>query len=94
MFARVSTFQGTPGQEDKALAGPPPPEVQQMAGFRGAYTLFNRKSGKAMLITLWDTEEAMQASAEVAKQVRARTVQETGGTAPAQVETYEILSHP
>lgn len=91
MFARVSSFQGTPDRVE-ALAGPVPPEIQSMAGFKGAYALMNRQTGKAMLITLWESEEAMQASAEQAKQTRAAAVEQTGGTEPAQVETYEVLS--
>jgi heme-degrading monooxygenase HmoA len=94
MFARVSTFQVAPQQDVAALIGPPPSEVQQMDGFNGAYTMMNRETGKAMLITLWDTEEAVQASADRAKEIRAQLVQDTGGTGPAQYETFEILSHP
>ena len=94
MFARVSTFQVTPGQDNEALTGPPPAEVQQMEGFRGAYTMLNRETGKAMLITLWDTEGAMQASAKRAKQTRAQLVHAAGGTGPAQSETFEVMSHP
>ncbi|MGI8828058.1 MAG: hypothetical protein ACR2JC_20995 [Chloroflexota bacterium] len=93
MFARVSSFHGTPDQAE-ALVGPAPDEVQSMAGFKGAYALMNRQTGRAMLITLWESEEAMQASAEQAKRMRAEAVEETGGTGPADVETYEVLSQP
>ena len=62
MFARVTTFQVGPQQGATAPAGPPPAEVQQMEGFQGAYTMLNRESGHAMLITLWESEEAMRAS--------------------------------
>ena len=92
MFARVSTFHGSPDRAEGALAGPVPPAVQRLAGFKGAYSLLDRKSGKAMLITLWETEEAMQASAELAKQVRGETVQSAGATTPATVEVYEVVS--
>lgn len=97
MFARVSTFQVAGDHQDAAhtaLGGPPPTEVQELEGFRGAYTMLSHETGKAMLITLWDTEQSMQASAEQAKQVRARTVQNAGASEAAQVETFEVLSHP
>ncbi len=94
MFARVSTFQGSTDKEAKALAGPPPAEVQAMRGFKGAYTLENRQTGKAMLITLWDTEADMLASAEIAKKTRAQAVRDSGGMGEAQIETFEVLSHP
>jgi heme-degrading monooxygenase HmoA len=65
-----------------------------MAGFLGAYALANNQSGEAMLITLWETEEAMEASAERAKALRAQAVEQAGGGGPAQVRTYKVLSHP
>jgi heme-degrading monooxygenase HmoA len=94
MFARISRFKGSPDREETALTGPPPAEIQAMAGFVGAYTLANRQTGDVMLITLWESEEAMAASAERAKRLRAEAVEELGGSGPAQVETYEVMSHP
>ncbi len=94
MFARITTFQGSPDKEAKALSGPPPAEVQAMRGFKGAYTLENRETGKAMLITLWDSEADMLASAEGAKRPRAETVHESGSMAEPQVEMFEVMSHP
>ncbi len=94
MFARVTTFQGTPDKEARVLAGPPPAQVQALRGFKGGYTLENRKTGKAMLITLWDTEADMIASTEAAKPIRAETVRDSGGMAEPQVETFEVISHP
>ena len=93
MFARVSTFTGSPDREEATLARPVPAEIQAMAGFKGAYALANHETGKAMLITLWETKEAMEASAEQAKRVRAEAVEESGGSGPAQVETFEVLGH-
>lgn len=94
MYARVSTFQGSPERTEEAIGGPVPPEVQTLAGFKGAYALLNRTSGKALLITLWETEEAMQASAEVANRIRGEIVEEADATAPAMVEMYEVVSQP
>jgi heme-degrading monooxygenase HmoA len=91
MFARVSTFTGSPVREEATLAGPIPAEIKAMAGFAGAYALVNRETGKAMLITLWETKEAMEASAEKAKQLRAEAIEDSGGSGPAQVETFEVL---
>jgi heme-degrading monooxygenase HmoA len=93
MFARVSTFTGSPDREEATLGGPIPAEIQAMAGFAGAYALANRETGKAMLVTLWETEEAMKASAEREKQLRAEVVEDSGGSGPAQVETFEVLGH-
>ncbi len=94
MFARISTVLGSADKESKTLSGPPPAEVQALRGFKGAFTLENRQTGKAMLITLWDTEADMLASAEIAKKTRAQAVRDSGGMGQAQVEMFEVLSHP
>lgn len=94
MFARVTTFEGSPDKEKRALSGPPPSDIQKMRGFKGAYTMENRETGKAMLITLWETEGDMRASAEAAKPIRDETVREAGGGWHTSVEEFEVLSHP
>lgn len=94
MFARVSRIQGSPAQAEKAAAGPTPSEIQRLAGYRGAYVLLDRMNGKVMIMTLWETEEAMQASAEVANRIRRQTAEEAGATAPPVVEMYEVVSQP
>jgi heme-degrading monooxygenase HmoA len=94
MFARVSTFHGSAEQVRAAIGGPVPTEVAEMAGFKGAYALLNQQGDKAMLITLWESEEAMQASAARATRIRNQMVQDSGGTAPALVEMYEVLAQP
>ena len=33
------------------------PEMKSIKGYRGAYLLTNRKTGKAISMTLWDSEE-------------------------------------
>lgn len=94
MFARVSTIQGSPDQAEKAIGGLVLPEVQEVAGFKGAYALLDRKSGKVMLITLWETEEAMQSTAESANQLRREIAKDAGATAPPMVEVYEVVRQP
>ncbi len=93
MFARVSTLQGSPGQVD-AVGGPVPPEVAGSAGFEGAYVLADRQSGKVLLITLWETQEAMQASAELVKQSRDRLAKDIGVSVSPVVEMYEVITQP
>jgi heme-degrading monooxygenase HmoA len=92
MVARVSTFYGSAEQASEVIGGPVPTELQEMAGFKGAYALLDRKSNKVMLITLWESEEAMHASAAKANQIRNQMVQDAGGPTPATVEMYEVLA--
>ncbi len=73
MFARISTIQGSPERleagrqyfEERVL-----PVIETLDGFQGAYFLIDRKSGKTVRISLWETEEALQASAKAVTQVR------------------------
>jgi heme-degrading monooxygenase HmoA len=90
MYARVSTFHASPEKID-TLGGPTPPEVEALPGFQGAYVLVDRTSGKTMLITLWETEEAMRSTTEQANQLRSQMVQEAGSAFPATVEVFEVI---
>jgi len=93
MFARVSTLEGAPGQVD-AAGGPVPPEVEALDGFKGAYVLADRQSGKVLIMTLWETEEAMRSSAELAKQIRGDIAKDVGARAAPIVEMYEVIAQP
>src|ERR671914_1261239 len=45
--------------------------VRQLDGIEGAYYFVDRKGGKAITITLWESEEAVQRSLEVLAPLRA-----------------------
>jgi heme-degrading monooxygenase HmoA len=95
MFARVSTYRAEAGADgdaaDKILegfrsvAGP----LEQIDGFSHAYFLVERGGGKAMSITIWQSQEALDASAAKADELR-RTGSQTGGASIEAVESYEI----
>lgn len=93
MFARVTTFQGSPDREATVFSAPAPAEVQAMRGYKGSYTLENRKTGKAMIITFWETEDDLNASAGAVKPIRVEKEREAGATSEY-VESFEVLSHP
>lgn len=95
MFARVSIIQGKPEKvEDgiRHLREETIPAVKQQEGFKSIYFLVNRQSGKFMAISLWETEQALQASNAAADRVRARAAQTIDATAPPQVEMYEVAA--
>lgn len=52
-------------------------------------SLADRTSGRELLITLWESEEAMQASAEQAKSLRSEA--RSASEREASVESYEVL---
>jgi quinol monooxygenase YgiN len=66
------------------------PGIRDEPGYVGYIVLGSRESGKALGVTLWESEEAREASDTKARQIRPRVEQETGGTMRA-VEPYEVL---
>ena len=97
MFARVSTIQGKPEQAEDGIRNyreQVMSAVKKMVGFKGAYFLVNRKSGKEVSITLWDTEKNLQDSSKAANQLRAQASQAVAASKPPIVEIYEVAVQP
>jgi heme-degrading monooxygenase HmoA len=96
MFARVSTYQGSPQQIDEGLDHARQnilPRVRAVDGFEGVYYLVDRQSGRALSITLWESEEAMRASEEEANRLRGESAEAAGATVEG-VERYEVAISP
>jgi heme-degrading monooxygenase HmoA len=89
MFARVSRYQG---DTEPLRAGfeSVSPELEGIDGFRTAYFLADSDTGRALSITLWDTQEALDASAERAHAMRTRASEPADATVVS-VESYELL---
>jgi heme-degrading monooxygenase HmoA len=92
MFARVTTFQSA----RDAVDGPIRFAVQrasegmlELPGFLGLFDLSDRKSGEAVVVTLWATKEARDASAEFARNA-AKGVAEEGDEQVVSVREYEV----
>ncbi len=88
MFARVSTYAGDP---DELVRGFESARVglQQIDGFSQAYFCVDRTNGKGLTLTLWNDEQALEASAEQAKQLRAQATEPSGATIDS-VQHYEV----
>jgi heme-degrading monooxygenase HmoA len=91
MFARVSSYQFPADQADQAVQAfnTAMNPVRQLDGAKGAYLLLDRSSGKALTITLWQSEEALRASEEAANKLRSDAAGSAGGTIQ-HVERYEV----
>lgn len=92
MFARVSTFQGSPDQTAEGIRVTREqilPAAKLMDGFKGIYLLYDRESGKSLSVTLWETEVDMRASEEAANRVRVQSA-EASGEKVINVERYEV----
>jgi heme-degrading monooxygenase HmoA len=81
MFARTSTWTGSSDALERwaeHVAAQVRPAVEKQAGNAGAVFLVDRLGGRALTLTLWESEEAARASDEFAEQSRAKTMQATG----------------
>lgn len=89
MHARLSTYKGqadelTKGFEAQTAA------LAQLDGFKTAYFGVS-DSGTAFSLTLWESEDALQASAERAKQMRSDATRSSAGEILS-VEHFEITT--
>lgn len=88
MFARVSTYSGDPDELVRGFESARG-DLQQIDGFSQAYFCVDRAGGKGLTITLWNDEQALEASAEQARQLRARATEPSGAAIDA-VQHYEV----
>lgn len=90
MLAKIRTIDVRPDQIEKGigyLRNAMLPAVRDLDGFHGMIGLLDPESGKAVTITLWDSEEALDASEAIGARLRAN------GSAPearATVERFQV----
>jgi heme-degrading monooxygenase HmoA len=89
MHARVSTYQASDSEGLVEGFRSVTDELQQIDGFSQALFLVDRETGKAMSITVWDSEEALNASVARADQLRQKGTQPSG-THIESVQHYEV----
>jgi heme-degrading monooxygenase HmoA len=93
MFARVSTYEGRPEQLDEMHHEGMEhvlPALEMQDGFSGGLLLADRQSGKVMAVTLWESEQAMDATEDASHWLRIFSAQSSGGTISS-VERYEVF---
>ena len=88
MFARVSSYRADDAAKLVDGFGRATDPLEQLDGFAGAYFLIDDESGKAMSITLWDSEEALTTTAERAKELRRDATEDAG--AIESVDHYRV----
>ena len=67
MFARVLRSQfrvNKVAEASKLFQESVVPQCRKQKGFKGAYFMTNAKTGEAVIMTLWESEEAMLANEE------------------------------
>ena len=91
MHARVSTYQLPSANVDAAIEqfsnalG-----IVDEPGLERADLLVDRTSGKALTITVWESEEALQASVEAANRIRSGAA-DASGVQIVDVSHFEIV---
>jgi quinol monooxygenase YgiN len=91
MYARSTTVHGNPQNLDQGVAyvrDQVMPMVEQMDGCVGLSMLADRASGRCIVTTAWESEDAMHASAEGVRDSRARAAEILGGE--PEVAEWEI----
>ena len=93
MYARSTTIEGQPSSIDAGIAHTRDsvmPAVEGIDGCVGLSLLVDRTSGRCIVTSSWESEEAMRASEEAVRPIRDRAVELLGGS--RQVEEWEIAA--
>ena len=94
MYARSTTIQAQPSSIEAGVAhirDAVMPRLQEVDGCVGLSLLADQRTGRCIVTTAWETEEAMRASAEQIQPVRDQAVQAFGGTGSSPtIEEWEI----
>ncbi len=81
MYARASEFHGPPEQLEEGVRyarSSVVPAVSQIPGYKGTIGLVDWEHGKAWTLTLWESEAAMRASEDEARELRTSLAEEIG----------------
>src|SRR3712207_9595440 len=82
MFARVSTFQGSPDQTAEGIRVAREqilPVARLQDGFKGIFILFDSESGRSLSVTLWASGAGMVAREGAAFGARSDRAEAGGG---------------
>jgi hypothetical protein len=93
VYARSTTIQAQPSSIDAGVAhirDAVMPRLQEVDGCVGLSLLTDQQTGRCIVTTSWETEEAMHASAEQIRPIRDQVAEALGGTGSPMVEEWEI----
>jgi heme-degrading monooxygenase HmoA len=95
MHARLSRFAGLDHErieetvaqfKDESLEA-----LEQQPGFRGITVGVDFKAGKAVALTLWESDDDMRQSERIADEARARAVSTAKPSREPVVDHYEVI---
>lgn len=92
MYARVTELTGSPADIDAGIADFRKDVVPftHAQGGKGAILLVDRATGRALAMTLWHDEQALEASEEAGNALRAQALEDMGATEAPSVDRYEV----
>ncbi|MDQ3238175.1 MAG: hypothetical protein M3Q54_11660 [Actinomycetota bacterium] len=94
MFARVTVVQGSPEKIEQGVDSfntQVLPAAKGVDGYKAAFLLVDRNTGKGIGITMWDSEDARRRGGEAVDAARAAAIEAMGGTVPP-VEEFEVVA--
>jgi heme-degrading monooxygenase HmoA len=94
VYARVTVVQGLPDKIEQGIDSfnsQVLPAAKGVAGYNAAFLLADRKTGKAIGITLWESEDARRRGGEALDAARAATIKAMGGSVPP-IEEFEVVA--
>ena len=92
VFARLHTLATTPAQYEVGLElvrDELLPWARESSGFCGIVGLVDRRSGKALVLTLWADEQSLEQSANAGDRLSALAADASGATRQA-LEDFEV----
>ena len=93
VYARSTTIQAQPSSIDAGVAhirDVVMPRLQEVDGCVGLSLLADRQTGRCIVTSSWETEDAMRESAEPTRSVRDQAAREFGTVGSPTVEEWEI----
>ena len=94
MFARLTVMQMAPPRVDAARAQLEEQIVtalKEVDGFVRFQLLVDRRTGRAIGVSWWETEEALEASARVTDEARRKAAELGGAVGKPDVQSYEVV---
>ena len=91
MYARVGSYDMGSASRDDAVRSfeGTQSRIEQAEGIRGGLMLISTDGDEALTITLWESEEALRASEQLAQQARGQAAGSAGMTA-REAKSYEV----
>jgi heme-degrading monooxygenase HmoA len=93
MYARLSTFRGSPDKYDEAvrMIQESSPRAKEQPGLIAGYWGLNREAGEGFTLILWEDEASLKASETLAATIREAATQSLGANFTS-VATFEIVA--